>query len=169
MLSHEESAEIEPSKMIEIGFDWGKAANTTSITQAAVGPDCGRPDVLKGAGQVGRQTRPRKSRDASSFKLKKIGSLFLKTGFVLMCLMMMGTNSILMLKKTGPLMTTRSVLVGPMMTMTGPLMMKTRGDVGVNHMMMETCSTGGHYNILRLANSALGMLFTNVPELVGGR
>ena len=37
--NHKESAEIEPSKMIKIGFDEEKAADTTSITQAAVGPD----------------------------------------------------------------------------------------------------------------------------------
>ena len=42
-------------------------------------------------------------------------------------------------------------------------------DLGLYYMMTEPCPTGGHYNILRLANSALGMLFTNVPELVGGR
>ena len=51
--------------------------------------------MIKDAGPVGKQTRPRKSMGAGYMKLKKIGSLFLKTGFVLMCLVMMGTNSML--------------------------------------------------------------------------
>ena len=66
--------------------------------------------------------------DASSLKLKMTGSVLLKTAFVLMCLVMMRINSILMLKKTDPLMTTSYVLVGPMMMMTGPLMMQISGD-----------------------------------------
>ena len=89
----------------------------------------GRHDVIKGAGSVGRQTRPRKSPEASPLKLKRIGSVLLKTAFVLMCFVMMGTNSIVMLGKKDPLMmTTSSVLVGPMMMMAGPVRMKTSGD-----------------------------------------
>ena len=58
-------------------------------------------------------------------KLKKIGSALLTTGFALMCLVI--TNPILMLKKTGSLMKTSSVLVCHMMMMTDPVMMETSG------------------------------------------
>ena len=90
------------------------AGQDDDVEVAAPVPDMGRHDEIKLEGPVGRQTRPLKFPDASSLKLKMIGSVLLQTAFVLMCLVMMRITSILMLKKTDPLMTTSSVMVGPM-------------------------------------------------------
>ena len=91
---------------------------------------------VDGAAQVpdvGRQTRPRKPPDAECLNLKKIVPVMLKTGFMLMLLMLMMINPILIMKKTGTLMKTRSVMMYPMMMISGPVLMETYGDDNESH------------------------------------
>ena len=77
---------------------------------------------------VGTQTRPRKPPDVVCIKLKKIAPGLLRTGILMMLLMLVMTNPTLILKRTGPLTKTRSLMVCPMMMISEIIQMETCGD-----------------------------------------
>ena len=83
--------------------------------------------------EVERQTRPRKPPDAGCLKLKKIGPVMLKAGFMLTLLMLMMTTRILIMKMIGTLKKTRFVMMYPMMMISGPVLMETCGDDNESH------------------------------------
>ena len=74
---------------------------------------------------VGMETRLRKPPDAGCLKLKRFGPGLLKTGILLM--LMMKTPTLIM-KRTGPCLKTRSVVMYPMTMISGFVQMETCGD-----------------------------------------
>ena len=87
--------------------------------------------------------------DAGDLKLKKIGLVLLKTGFMRMLLMLMMTNTKENSTKTITLLTVEEII----------------GGEKEEYMMALMCPTGGRYNILRFAMSVEGTLIQGVQNL----
>ena len=86
-----------------------------------------RGDGAAKVSDEGIKTRPKKPPDAGCTKLKIIDPGLLNTGLMVILLMLMLTNPTLIIKRNGTLLKTKSVMMNPIMRMSGHVQMGTYG------------------------------------------